>query len=282
MNTQHLLYALEVARFGSYSRASQSLEIGQPTLSKAVSELEKTLGITIFQRSARGVVPTEEGKEFLRLAGETLKQIRRMESLHRSGAGREALWISIPPSAYILEAVTDFLSELDPAETIDVRVREATAKEVAQDVAEGRSRLGVLRCPPARERFFQDLAAEQQLETVFLWEFDLRRTCAKSSPLLANDALPNALEVSLFEDSPIQVRDRAAAYALLRANPRLFCMAAPMSAEILAREGLGQIAVSGHRRKDFLIFPQGHRLTDLERRWVDRLFAAKNKLAFTN
>ena len=72
------------------------------------------------------------------------------------------------------------------------------------------------------------------------------------------------------------------AYALLRANPRLFCMAAPMSAEILAREGLGQIAVSGHRRKDFLIFPQGHRLTDLERRWVDRLFAAKNKLAFTN
>ncbi len=157
MNTQHLLYALEVARFGSYSRAAQSLEIGQPTLSKAVSELEKTLGITIFQRSARGVVPSEEGQEFLRLAGETLKQIRRMESLHRSGAGREALWISIPPSAYILEAVTDFFSELDPAETIDVRVRENRAQEVAQDVAEGRSRLGVLRCPPARERFFRIL-----------------------------------------------------------------------------------------------------------------------------
>lgn len=53
MNIQYLKYAVEVARIGSISRAAEELYIAQPNLSRAIKELEKDLGITIFDRNSR-------------------------------------------------------------------------------------------------------------------------------------------------------------------------------------------------------------------------------------
>ena len=63
MNTQHLKYAIEVERTGSITQAADNLYIGQPSLSKAIRELEESLGIVIFKRTSKGVVPTEKGLE---------------------------------------------------------------------------------------------------------------------------------------------------------------------------------------------------------------------------
>ena len=49
MNILHMKYAVEVARAGSLSRASDVLVIAQPNLSKAIKDLETDLGITIFE-----------------------------------------------------------------------------------------------------------------------------------------------------------------------------------------------------------------------------------------
>ena len=54
MNIQYLKYAVEVARIGSISRAAEELYIAQPNLSRAIKELEKDLGITIFDRNSKG------------------------------------------------------------------------------------------------------------------------------------------------------------------------------------------------------------------------------------
>ena len=51
MNIQCLKYAVEVARIGSISRAAEELYIAQPTLSRAIMELENDVGITIFDRN---------------------------------------------------------------------------------------------------------------------------------------------------------------------------------------------------------------------------------------
>lgn len=65
MNTLSLRYALEVNRTRSITRAAQNLYMGQPNLSRAIRDLEKDLGIVIFERTTKGVTPTEKGRIFL-------------------------------------------------------------------------------------------------------------------------------------------------------------------------------------------------------------------------
>ena len=55
MNILHMKYAAEVARLGSLNKAAESLMIAQPNISRSIKELESDLGITIFQRSAKGL-----------------------------------------------------------------------------------------------------------------------------------------------------------------------------------------------------------------------------------
>lgn len=68
MNTQWLVYALEVEKTASISQAADRLFISQPSLSKAMRDLEHWLGFEVFERNARGVVPTAAGARFLEAA----------------------------------------------------------------------------------------------------------------------------------------------------------------------------------------------------------------------
>ena len=56
LNTLHFKYAIEVERTGSITQAAENLFMGQPNLSKAIMELEETLGFQIFQRTPKGVI----------------------------------------------------------------------------------------------------------------------------------------------------------------------------------------------------------------------------------
>ena len=62
MNLLHMKYAVEVARTGSINQAAEKLLIGQPNLSRAIKELESSLGVTIFKRSAKGMKLTPDGE----------------------------------------------------------------------------------------------------------------------------------------------------------------------------------------------------------------------------
>ena len=75
MNILHLRYAIEVERTRSISKAAENLFMGQPNLSKAIRELEENLGVTIFKRTSKGIVPTQKGEEFLVYAKRILVQI---------------------------------------------------------------------------------------------------------------------------------------------------------------------------------------------------------------
>ena len=65
MNILHMKYAVEVAKAGSINKASENLLIAQPNLSRSIKELETDLGISIFDRSAKGMVLTPDGEEFI-------------------------------------------------------------------------------------------------------------------------------------------------------------------------------------------------------------------------
>ena len=93
MNLVHLKYAVEVAETGSINKASEKLYVSQPNLSRAIKELEASLGVTIFDRSAKGMVLTPDGEVFVRYARSILRaegelcdrRIRRVFKASRQG-----------------------------------------------------------------------------------------------------------------------------------------------------------------------------------------------------
>ena len=64
MTLQQLNYVIVISETGSMNKAAELLYIAQPSLTSAVKELEKEIGITIFNRSGRGVTLTADGEEF--------------------------------------------------------------------------------------------------------------------------------------------------------------------------------------------------------------------------
>ena len=74
MTIQQLRYVTVICDEGSLNKASEQLYIAQPSLTSALQELGKEIGITIFNRSGRGVTPTNDGLEFIRYAREVLSQ----------------------------------------------------------------------------------------------------------------------------------------------------------------------------------------------------------------
>ena len=68
MTLQQINYVLKVASVGSMNKAAEELYISQPTLTSAIRDVEKEIGIVIFSRNNRGVSLTVEGAEFLEKA----------------------------------------------------------------------------------------------------------------------------------------------------------------------------------------------------------------------
>src|SRR5512137_433836 len=100
-----------VGRLRSLGRAAEALGISQPALSKSIRLLERSLGVTLFERSHRGVSPTTFGEILLAASGnllrnvdEVLAEIRRVQGLEagsiRVGAGPFALELSVAEAAF--------------------------------------------------------------------------------------------------------------------------------------------------------------------------------------
>jgi DNA-binding transcriptional LysR family regulator len=99
MNLQQLRYVVATAEHRTMTDAARSLYIAQPALSRAIRDLERELGMTLFARSGRGVVVTAQGRRVVKLAREALDAVHEIEGLANNGAVTEAeLRIAATPS----------------------------------------------------------------------------------------------------------------------------------------------------------------------------------------
>ena len=98
MTLQQLTYIKMTAECGNITEAAEKLFISQPSLSTAIHNLEKEMGVTIFVRSKKGVVLTREGEELLSYAGMLLEQVDIMKEHFGVGKARmHFLCASAPP-----------------------------------------------------------------------------------------------------------------------------------------------------------------------------------------
>lgn len=68
MDTRDYQYVLTIAETKSFSRAAEKLFLAQPYLSKFISNLERNLGVRLFDRSKTPLVLTENGRIFAEYA----------------------------------------------------------------------------------------------------------------------------------------------------------------------------------------------------------------------
>ena len=92
MNIDFELYRVfyTVANNGNITKASEELNISQPAISKSIKNLEEQLGGNLFVRTKRGVILTDEGKEFYSYIKQAIEYINNAENKFCSNCG-EAL-----------------------------------------------------------------------------------------------------------------------------------------------------------------------------------------------
>lgn len=79
MKVQHIQTLVAIADAGSLRRAAEVLRKSQPALTKSLRQAEDDLGVPIFQRSSRGVIPTELGERVLARARAIASEINRLD-----------------------------------------------------------------------------------------------------------------------------------------------------------------------------------------------------------
>jgi DNA-binding transcriptional LysR family regulator len=304
MNTLHFKYAVEVERTRSITQAAENLFMAQPNLSKAIKELEDTLGIEIFERTPKGVVPTSKGAEFLVYAKNVLDQLGKMERLYRpEDAECQSFKISIPRGSYIASAFTRFAAGLDTDKEIDVYVQETNSMQAISNVADEGFSLGIIRCQTDYESYFLDYLEEKRLASEPIWEFEYLALMSRRHPLASakkvvfdelvqyieivhgDTAIPYLPAVKVRKSDAkkcIYVYERCSQFDLLSSIPKTYMWVSPIPDHFLDLYGLVQrkCHAANHKYKDLLVYPKGYEFTALDRQFIDRLFASKNEVAF--
>lgn len=145
VSLQQLRYIIEVAECGSINAASQQLYVSQPTLSTTIKDTEQELGISIFNRTNRGITLTNEGTEFIGYARQILEQVDLFESRYAGSTNTAAgsLTVSCQHYAFCVHAFVDLAEDYEEDE-FNFSLRETRTSEIIDDVKEYRSEIGVL------------------------------------------------------------------------------------------------------------------------------------------
>jgi len=144
MTLRQLRYMVQVAQTGSIHTAAQALYITQPSLSKAIADLESEIGVTLFERGSRGVTLTEEGFTFLAYARQVLEQYELMEKQYKPGAPiRRVFAVSAQHYAFAVNAFVALVREYGQAQ-YEFSLRESRTYDIIEDVRTHRSQLGIV------------------------------------------------------------------------------------------------------------------------------------------
>ncbi len=304
MNILHMKYAVEVAKVGSLNKAAETLLIAQPNISRSIKELEADLGITIFDRTSKGMFLTPEGENFIGYAKNILKQIEQVEDIYKNGAVKKQKFsISVPRACYISEAFAQFSKSLsfDPAE---IFYKETNSQRTINNILNHDYKLGIIRYAENYDKYFKTMLEEKGLSYEMVTEFSYSLIMSADSPLaeldeITFDDLTDYIEIAhadpyvpslplskvVKEELPdnierrIFIFERASQFDLLSENPDTFMWVSPAPQKVLDRYNLVQRKCVDNKKvyKDVLIYKNGYKLTKLDKQFITELCESKRK-----
>ncbi len=304
MNILHMKYAVEVARLGSLNKAAETLMIAQPNISRSIKELEADLGITIFQRSAKGMVLTPDGEEFIDYARDILHRIDKIEQSYRDGSHKKRKFsVSVPRACYISSAMAEFSKNIGDV-PVEIYYKETNSKKTIKKLLENEYKLGIIRYSDSYDKYYKSMLEEKGLSYELVAEFSYVLLMSRDNPLASKETityedLSDYIEIAhadpyvptlsmskvFREELPDQISqrifvfERASQFDLLSGNPKTFMWVSPASQQILDRYNLVQRVCEGNKKvyKDVLIYHKGYKLTKFDKDFITALCEARRK-----
>lgn len=304
MNLTNMKCALEVARAGSISKASEILLMAPPNVSREIKELESELGADIFIRTPKGMTLTPEGQEFIGYAKNIISQVEDLKNIF-TGKEKNAqrFSISVPRASYISEAFANF-SQYITADSAEIFYYETNSSGTIKNILEADYKLGIVRYAEHHDKYFKNMFEEKGLTCEMIADFNYVLVMSQQNPLSKQpeirfenlsplieiahaDPFVPSLPISSLKKEELTdniskrifVFERGSQFELLNKNPNTFMWVSPLPSETLERYHLVQrICVGKQKRyKDVLIYKNNYTLTELDRRFVSEIRKSKRK-----
>lgn len=304
VNLLHMKYAVEVAKAGSLNKAAETLLIAAPNVSRSIKELEADIGISIFERTTKGMELTPEGEEFINYAKGILNQIDEVESFYKKGSAKKQRFsISVPRACYISEAFSQFSKSLSK-EPAEIFYKETNSQRTIRNILEHDYKLGIIRYAENYDKYFKAMLEEKGFCYELVTEFTYSLIMSADSPLakkeeISFDDLADYIEIAHADpyvpsmplskvvkeelpdnvDRRIFIFERASQFDLLSNNPETFMWVSPAPESLLKRYNLVQKKCVDNKKtyKDVLIYKNGYKLSKLDRQFITELCEAKRK-----
>ena len=183
MNLLHMKYALAIAKTNSINKAAEELYVGAPALSRAIKELEAGLGVSLFERSAKGMFLTPDGELFVRHAKKALKQIDDIEAIFKGGTtAKKQFSISVPRASYIATAFVEFSKGIGAESDVELIYKETNTYRIINNILKEDYKLGILRYNERYEPYYAAMMEEKGLLGEPITEFNCVLVMSRISP----------------------------------------------------------------------------------------------------
>lgn len=299
-------YAIEIEKTGSISQAAKNLYMNQPNLSKSIKELENHLGITIFMRTPKGVIPTKDGKMFLQYAYEIISRLDQLEKKIKDRKENQVSFhISIPRATYITHAFTEFVKDIQDIRNIKINYSETNTMDAVENILNHGFDLGIIRYPQEFQKEFQNALKKSNLLSREIWDFEYLLLMSKKHPLAKKSEIfledleeytelvhgdvyvPFISQREIDKTNPsgaknkrIYLYERGSQFDLLRNVTTTYMWVSPLPEEVLSHHELVQIKCpeSTTRFKDVLIYLADHRFSSYDYQFISTLMKTKEEI----
>lgn len=198
MTLQQIKYVIGIAETGSLNKAAEKLYVSQPSLTATIHDLEDELGITIFNRTGRGVTLTNDGTEFLTSARQLYIDYQSvMEKYGDNGKIKKKFGVSTQHYSFAVKSFVEMVKDFNTNE-YEFAIRETKTREVIDDVASLKSEIGILYLSDFNRKAITSILKSKELEFHHLIDCKAYVYIWKGHPL----ANKKNISLSQLEDYP--------------------------------------------------------------------------------
>ena len=298
MNIVHLKYAIEIEKSASFTKAAENLFMGQPNLSRSIKELESKIGIKIFKRTPKGIIPTIQGAEFLEEAKNILSRLDDLEKAYSADLKQNLNFsISVPRANYISKAFAKTVADLEPNKEFQIQYKETNTIKAIDNIIQGNFKLAIVRILTDYMPYFETMLEGKELKHSIVAKFDARlvvsdkfyprdyieeKTLESFTEICFGDPFIHGLQSTATQRQEftngnkkrILVYERSSIIDLLGEVPNCFIWLSDYSEEVMKANNLKFINLISKQHKnysDILVYKKNHRLSPVEKAFLENV-----------
>jgi DNA-binding transcriptional LysR family regulator len=208
MNMKQLKYIQVLASVGSFSKASELLNIKQPSLSQYIKKIEQDVGAELFDRAGGNVTLTDAGRTYIQVGRQILELEHQLESqlcdIADYKAGTITVGLSAHRSVALMPRIVKQFKELYPG--IVLHIEERKRYEILDAAEHGEFDLCLTTLPINSQLFSYETAfiEENVLAVPEYCELNSVQMHNRKFPAVSVDQINNAHFAALNEEHPMQ------------------------------------------------------------------------------